>query len=117
MSETRPPRIRELHYDDGRLFGWKFRCPACRHAHVVGTVNRKFNGDLAQPTFAPSSGYSRAGFIGLYCHSYVEDGRIRYLPDCQHGMPDTTVDLPPIDANDDRQQLRSGTDADDEPTN
>jgi len=29
------------------------------------------------------------------CHSYVTDGRIRFLADCTHALADQTVDLPP----------------------
>lgn len=90
-----------------------FWCPGCDEAHSV-TVEAPngwgWNGDLERPTFTPSvlvggvqweadSGFHRpthtvgAGMPRV-CHSYVADGRIRFLTDSTHGLGGKTVDLP-----------------------
>jgi len=48
---------------------------------------------MDKPTFAPSllcNGHDPA----LRCHSFVRDGRIEFLPDCQHALAGQTVELP-----------------------
>lgn len=37
------------------------------------------------------------GFNGcMRCHSFVTEGRIRFLDDCTHALKGQTVDLPPV---------------------
>jgi hypothetical protein len=74
-------------------------CPACGYEHpfTVGSKTRPnwtFNGNFERPTFSPSmlcmpDGPNR-------CHSFVEDGMIRFLPDSWHGRSDT-VPLPDVE--------------------
>lgn len=33
----------------------------------------------------------------LRCHSFVTNGRIQFLPDCNHALAGQTVDLPEIE--------------------
>ena len=101
---------------DGRPFPerWWFYCPGCQAAckknnpdytdeecrnvsvHVVNVRDiHRFNGDTEKPTFSPSLMYN---FIpGHVCHSFVEDGKIRFLGDCTHPLAGQTVDLLEID--------------------
>lgn len=93
-----------------------FFCPGCKTGHQVrvdplfGPV-WWFNGDGDAPTFTPSilcSGtepiteeeHSRimAGEKVTprpkICHSFVTDGRIKFLGDCTHALAGQTVDIP-----------------------
>jgi hypothetical protein len=93
-----------------------FWCPGCDGAHQVGVGDGPgprwgFNGDGDKPTFTPSilvRGVQRmtddeyARIMGgehieprpFVCHSFVTDGRIRFLGDCTHSLAGQTVDLP-----------------------
>lgn len=87
-----------------------FWCPGCDEAHVV---NRSwtFNGNHDRPTFYPSikvtgtqpitdeehAALMAGGTVKprpRCCHSFVTDGRIRFLSDCTHALAGQTVDLP-----------------------
>lgn len=54
-----------------------------------------FNGNYERPTFSPSIKVE----IGHYpdpsdiCHSFVTDGKIKYLNDCTHELAEKTIDL------------------------
>lgn len=80
-----------------------------------------WNGSLEQPTFSPSifvktvriNGANREAYDALgrdqimgsiedprfrwWCHSFVNDGRIQFLPDSSHALAGQTVDLPAFD--------------------
>lgn len=69
---------------------WAFWCPGCRTAHGIRVPAWGFDGDIENPTIEGS-----INAIGLmHCHSYVENGQIRFLQDCDHALAGTTVDLP-----------------------
>ncbi len=85
-------------------------CPACKISHAILTACQdqgppvwEFNGDLERPTFYPAvlaPTHDEATGEVTICHFYVEDGRIRYLPDCTHSLVGQRVELPdlaPID--------------------
>lgn len=99
-----------------------FLCPGCgefHHVTVDGSRGWTYNGNPDAPTFQPSvlvrtghymDGHSgecwcdvnkrRGGdpdFVCYRCHSYVTDGRIRFLNDSTHALAGQTVDLPDID--------------------
>lgn len=107
-----------------------FFCPGCKDTHDVvhGEGHWNWNGDGNKPTFAPSvlvrSGHYSTGkpngkcwctwnaeqaaagkepsdFKCYLCHSFVEQGRIRFLTDSTHELAGQTVDLPdfPIGEN------------------
>ncbi len=75
-----------------------FLCKGCNTRHRIVVGKWTWNGDLIKPTFTPSilctwnepSGDKR-------CHSFVTDGKIKYLTDCTHDLKGQTVDLPIID--------------------
>lgn len=74
-------------------------CPGCRVFHSIA-VGRLVNDDLNKPTFTGSLGWTGpVGEEGLakFCHSYIENGRIRFLDDCWHELKGTEVELPEVD--------------------
>lgn len=101
---------------DGGILFW---CPGCDGAHQVmvgaGAGPRwGYNGDPDRPTFTPSilvrgverltDDEHRRVMAGekidprpSVCHSFVTDGRIRFLGDCTHDLAGQTVDLPHFD--------------------
>lgn len=84
-----------------------FHCPGCGHAHLVHTKESgaehprcwTFNGDLNNPTVLPSiRQYNPPCVYNNYleqtvCHSFVENGKIRFLSDCMHSMAGQTVEI------------------------
>lgn len=84
----------------GKFHGWYVFCPACRTAHLFDS-RWSFNGDVDKPTFKGSmlvhADTEPDGQKTPRCHSFVEDGKIRYLSDCTHDYAGRTVDLPELD--------------------
>ena len=99
---------------DGTL---QFECPGCGCCHgipVDGSRGWGWNGDVDSPTIMPSiltrftlwgprkvplehyDGDGRDCVEGAegVCHSFVTDGRIQFLSDCNHTLAGQTVDLP-----------------------
>ena len=101
-----------------------FWCPGCEETHVIDLGKWQWDGNLTQPTFAPSvlvtSGhfivgspdpttcwctYNRehpdnpAPFRCQRCHTYVREGRIQFLPDSTHALAGQTIDLPDLPAH------------------
>lgn len=96
--------------NDGMLM---FHCPGCDHKHGVNQ-NWKFNGDFERPTFHPSIKVQGVKPITddehqrlmngekiepepFICHSFVENGKIKFLGDCTHDKAGTIVELPETD--------------------
>lgn len=109
--------------EGGRVAFWCPGCDEMHHIPVADQynpgINWGYNGNPAAPTFTPSilvrSGHyvpGRRPGDGCYCtwdkkeqeefadlkcsvcHSFVTDGRIRFLNDCTHALAGQTVDLP-----------------------
>lgn len=102
--------------------GYSFVCPGCGHLHAVpigkGAGPRwGFNGSETAPTFTPSllvraerwdppvtgenlEAFKRAPWpqrkVASICHSFVTDGKIRFLGDCTHALAGQTVALPSV---------------------
>lgn len=77
-----------------RVFFW---CPGCDAAHAIDQTRWSFNGNVDLPTFTPSvlTWWSDDdGVTRHQCHSYVTDGKIRFLSDSTHRLAGQTVDLP-----------------------
>lgn len=81
-----------------QLYG--FFCPGCECSHWV-QVNPavspcwQFNGDCEKPTVSPSvlvNGIT--GSVGPRCHSFIKDGMIQFLGDCDHSLKGQTVPIP-----------------------
>lgn len=74
------------------------RCPACDDWHCMPTAGPRgwgFNGNLERPTFTPSLLVTGGG-RDIRCHSFITDGRIRFLSDCTHALVSQEVELPPV---------------------
>lgn len=113
MSAQRPagvpggPRV-EAYVDADGERGFMFDCPACGVGHSLRVDGGRedaprwtFSGDEIRPTFSPSvlvRNLRRDGTERGRCHSYVQEGRIRFLNDCTHALAGQTVDLPEVDA-------------------
>lgn len=99
-----------------------FFCPGCKEIHVIyisGDVSNhpvwKWNGNLEVPTIEPSIAVHGqlygpdklpfSEYTGPYpcetnasvCHSFIENGRIKFLDDCTHALANTEVDIPEWD--------------------
>lgn len=93
---------RQASHDERQIFH-SFHCPACNRRHRVCTARtlegdvHTFNGSLDRPTIWPAILDVEDTAI---CHSYVTDGRIRFLTDCTHELAGKDLELPdlaPID--------------------
>jgi hypothetical protein len=80
---------------------WLFHCPGCNCAHAADS-RWNFNGDTQKPTFDGSILVHGATHVHEgqkvehgRCHSFITDGRIRFLADCTHELARQTVDMPP----------------------
>jgi len=76
-------------------FQWQIMCPGCGYTHALSPKIHHFNNDLDNPTFSPSllQNWNPAEV----CHSYVFDGKIKFLDDCYHELNGKTVELPEIE--------------------
>lgn len=92
-----------------------FRCPGCGWPHGVQTGEGPgprwgFNGNVDAPTFTPSVLVQTGSAVDpsiiwedgdppRICHTFITDGKIQFLSDCDHALAGQTVDIP--DWNDD----------------
>lgn len=90
-------------HGSGDHYGYEFWCLGCKNIHSIPTAPHPkgwtFNGSEDAPTFGPSILVHEVkredGTVySPRCHSFVVDGRIRYLGDCGHELAGQTVDLP-----------------------
>lgn len=85
-----------------------FYCPGCNENHYVHTESCNhsgakwtFNNDLDKPTFGPSINRWYNGSIednvpDYRCHSFVQNGVIKFLGDCTHELKNQCVELPDL---------------------
>jgi hypothetical protein len=74
---------------------WVFDCPGCKCLHSIQVPPWTFNGDLEKPTVSPSILVNPNGdSSALRCHSFVKDGMIQFLGDCDHDLKGQTVEIP-----------------------
>lgn len=87
---------------DGKVWLLMFWCPGCSEPHGVPVRGSKtskggdgweWNESEERPTLLPSVVVQSTPF----CHSFVRDGQIQFLEDCQHGLRGQTVTLPAYD--------------------
>ncbi len=72
-----------------------FECPGCECLHSIQTPQWTFNGDLEKPTVSPSILVNPNGdSSAIRCHSFVRDGMIQFLDDCEHSFKGQTVEIP-----------------------
>lgn len=96
-------KTEELTNQNGELCGeWLIYCLGCKMHHSLNCKEGgwTFNGDVNNPTFAPSLlvrfnwGENREP---KRCHSFIRNGNMEYLTDCTHELAGTTVELPEIE--------------------
>ena len=75
-----------------KIVQYYFYCPGCREIHGFGR-SWEFNGDLERPTVQPSL-LRMDDKRETLCHSFIRDGRIRFLEDSKHELAGKEVDLP-----------------------
>lgn len=73
---------------------YAFHCPGCNMIHSIDS-RWNFNGDLNSPTISPSLlvRYPTKNKM-LICHSFINDGKIKYLHDSTHELAGKTVEIP-----------------------
>lgn len=85
---------KKYHHDQYEYF-----CKGCGYTHVFGLKleggNHNFNMDFESPTVSPSLLQNFGGNSKL-CHSFIRNGKIQYLNDCQHELAGQTIELPEI---------------------
>ena len=77
----------------GSILHFVFWCPGCQTAHGIEDGKRTWNKSMDAPTFTPSYVVRSPP---PRCHSFITDGTIRYLDDCEHALKGQTVKLPRI---------------------
>lgn len=76
-----------------------FMCPGCDRPIMINRTWH-FNDNLDNPTITPSIlSKSRDENGPTVCHSFITDGKIKFLDDCTHSLKGQTVELPEIDLN------------------
>lgn len=79
---------------------YRFWCEGCDSIHQIRSKGTSpvwnFNGDLVNPTFNPSHLTGWENFTEHRCHSFIENGNIKYLSDCFHSLAGKTVRLLPV---------------------
>jgi hypothetical protein len=95
-------KLNHITTHDGVHYGYGFWCPGCKDVHVITTQpypgGWTFNGNEESPAFGPSIHVHQVKredgtVFSPACHSFVENGRIRYLGDCGHELANRVVDL------------------------
>lgn len=91
-----------------------YYCQGCKEAHSI-TVYRPegrsgpvwlWDRDPVKPTFSPSILVRRGGSIDptfikeegdppMVCHTFISEGQVQFLPDCDHEFAGTTQPLLP----------------------
>lgn len=83
--------------NDDLIKGYMIFCPACQCGHLFDS-RWTFNGDFEKPTFRASMlipGRQNPPYKPtLRCHSFVTEGKIQFLDDCEHELKGQTVELP-----------------------
>lgn len=97
---------------------WMFKCPGCDKYHEIKTSwtesekkdyeawcrrnqwtmqypTYTFNGDVNLPTFSPAIAVDPHRPVST-CHAYIQDGRIKFLPNSWHHLRGQTVMLSDI---------------------
>lgn len=77
-------------------------CPGCGMPHTmpVSTIETRdtwgWNGSVDNPTLTPSILSIGNGDVKR-CHSFLKDGKMQFLSDCEHELKGKTIDLPEVD--------------------
>lgn len=102
-------KVKRYTATDGAYHGeLGFYCPGCRRRHFIYDKETKghtspmweFNNDFDKPTVSPSIFVNRPGKYHCptvpSCHSFIIDGKIKFLSDSTHEFAGQTVELPEI---------------------
>lgn len=106
MTKSVLRRVQDKGHRHNRLM---FVCPGCAAAgppeyeglhllpvNVVGvTPSWEWDGNLVRPTLSPSI---KTDVFGKICHSYLENGVFRFLPDSTHSLAGKRVPIPDLPA-------------------
>lgn len=94
--------VRMVQDTEGKFGGYMIFCPACQCGHLFDS-RWTFNGNMEKPTFKASmliegwKSHDEEHFRStLRCHSFVTDGMIQFLDDCEHALKGQTVPLEPF---------------------
>lgn len=99
-------------YKEGKVTSYIFDCPGCGDNHEVTIFPNQnaqgaswlFNGDVQKPTFSPSIVVqiqrTELGLPNKICHSWVQNGKIRFVSDSTHRLRGQKVELPNQEVND-----------------
>lgn len=92
-----PKEATHLHFSTPGPFTYRM-LPVMIGGTRKGTSNWTWNGDVESPTLKPSI-LTRlpTGADDVICHSFVNDGKIKFLPDCTHEYAGQTLDLLEVD--------------------
>lgn len=78
---------------------YMYFCKGCGYEHAFALRNEgghhEFNMDLNNPTISPS--LVQGWVPGKRCHSFIKNGHIQYLSDCEHELAGQTIELPDIE--------------------
>jgi len=85
--------VKKMESQKGDHQGFMIYCPGCKYGHLFDK-RWAFNGDYRLPTFEPSMLVFK-NTPKYRCHSFVENGKIRFLEDCAHDLKGKTVTLEP----------------------
>lgn len=102
--------VRKVKDFKGNHLGHMVFCPACKCGHLFDS-RWWFNGNFTKPTFrasmlvkgtVPITDDEHTMIMNgekfepkkLICHSFVTDGKIKFLGDCTHDMKNQEVQLP-----------------------
>lgn len=82
-----------------------FVCPGCNSDHIIPLAKGKetkvawgWNGSVDMPTITPSILVNKGSANPLLpiCHSYVTDGKIKFLADSKHALVGQTIEMADI---------------------
>jgi hypothetical protein len=95
MSQMLSPKLKQV-----SLNVLAFYCPGCKEEHQLSINKRNEDGvsyawncSILEPSFTPAVELKKE----VHCHVYVEDGQLRFQPDCEHeylGQNIEMVDFP-----------------------
>lgn len=95
MAKLKIFHIGEEGVDSYHRVQYHYMCPGCGWTHAVNLAVHKWNGDMNKPTFSPSM---LCDWDPAHrCHSYIENGFIRFLTDCWHPLAGQTIEIPEIE--------------------
>ena len=97
-------RIYTWYSDPSRISQYGALCPGCGVEHRFRVDAERypdawtFNGDFERPSFHPSMGSNLRGQYPELprCHSFLENGRWRFLEDSSHKLAGRIVEMVPF---------------------